>query len=243
LIIVLMRKNQVSTILPILAANEATTHILFMYNNAAGFNEIVRSLGRGWASIGFPGAGGTLDGPVVRCGLIPQQPTTLGELDGGVTVRLKQIESVFGKAGFPTVISRQMDAWLKTHVSFITSVAGALYMVDCNNYALAKTPDGVPLMVRGVREGFRVLRKLGVTVTPFKLRVLFEWLPFPVPVAYRRNYLNSSMGDYFLARHTRAAREEIQELAGEFRILIGKAGIRAPALGRLYRYVDKPGVG
>jgi 2-dehydropantoate 2-reductase len=133
LIIVLMRKNQVSTILPILAANEATTHILFMYNNAAGFNEIVRSLGRGWASIGFPGAGGTLDGPVVRCGLIPQQPTTLGELDGGVTVRLKQIESVFGKAGFPTVISRQMDAWLKTHVSFITSVAGALYMVDCNN--------------------------------------------------------------------------------------------------------------
>ena len=128
MIIVLMRKNQVSTILPILAANEATTHILFMYNNAAGFNEIVRSLGRGWASIGFPGAGGTLDGPVVRCGLIPQQPTTLGELDGGVTVRLKQVESVFEKAGFPTVISRQMDAWLKTHVAFITSVAGALYI-------------------------------------------------------------------------------------------------------------------
>jgi hypothetical protein len=98
-------------------------------------------------------------------------------------------------------------------------------------------------MVRGVREGFRVLRKLGVTVTPLKLRVLFEWLPFSVPVAYWRNYLNSSMGDYFLARHTRAASEEIQELAGEFRILIGKAGIPTPALGRLYRCIDKPGVG
>jgi 2-dehydropantoate 2-reductase len=193
LIIVLMRKNQVSVILPILAANDVTTHILFMHNNAAGFNEIVQSLGRGRASIGFPGAGGTLDGGVVRCGLIPQQPTTLGELDGGVTVRLKQIESVFEKAGFPTVISRQMDGWLKTHVAFITAVAGALYMVDCDNYALAKKPDGVPLMARGVREGFRVLRKLGVTVTPLKLRVLFEWLPFSVPVAYWRNYLNSSM--------------------------------------------------
>jgi 2-dehydropantoate 2-reductase len=128
-------------------------------------------------------------------------------------------------------------------VAFITSVAGALYMVDCDNCALAKTPDGVPLMVRGIREGFRVLRKLGVTVTPFKLRVLIQWLPFPVPVAYWRNYLNSSMGDYFLAKHTRAAREEIQELAKEFRILIGKVGIPAPALDRLYRYIDKPGVG
>jgi 2-dehydropantoate 2-reductase len=72
LIIVLMRKKQASTILPILAANEATNYILFTYNNAAGFNEIVRSLGRGRASIGFPGAGGTLDGSIVCCGLILQ---------------------------------------------------------------------------------------------------------------------------------------------------------------------------
>jgi len=56
LIIVLMRKNQASTILSILAANEETNYILFIYNNAAGFNEIVRSLGPGRASIGFPGA-------------------------------------------------------------------------------------------------------------------------------------------------------------------------------------------
>jgi hypothetical protein len=114
-----------------------------------------------------------------------------------------------------------MDAWLKMHIAIITSVAGALYMVDCDNCALAKTPDGVPLMVRGIREGFRVLRELGVTITQFKLRVLFEWLPFAVPVAYWRNYLNSSMGDYFLARHAWVARDEFQELAKEFRILIG----------------------
>jgi hypothetical protein len=97
-------------------------------------------------------------------------------------------------------------------------------------------------MVRGIREGFRVLRELGVTITPFKLRVLFEWLPFAVPVAYWRNYLNSSMGDYCLARHTRVARDEFQELAKEFRILIGKAGISTPSLDRLYRYIDKPEV-
>jgi 2-dehydropantoate 2-reductase len=46
--------------------------------------------------------------------LSSKQPTTLGELDGEATIRLKQIESVFERAGFPTVISRQMDAWLKT---------------------------------------------------------------------------------------------------------------------------------
>jgi hypothetical protein len=71
-----------------------------MYNNAAGFNEIVRSLGRGRASIGARGAGGTLDGSIVRCGLIPQQPTTLSELDGEATVLLKQLSASLKERGF-----------------------------------------------------------------------------------------------------------------------------------------------
>jgi len=46
LVVVLMRKNQVSAILPALAANRHTPNVLFMGNNVAGADEMVEALGR-----------------------------------------------------------------------------------------------------------------------------------------------------------------------------------------------------
>lgn len=238
-IIVLTRKNQVSAILPILAANLSTRNILFMHNNAAGFDEIIKAVGRDRILIGFPGAGGTLEGNVVRYGLIPQQRTMLGELDGQITPRLQQIAGTFRKAGFPVSISLNTDAWLKTHVAFVTSIAGALYLAGGDNYRLAKIPDGVPLMVRAVREGFKVIRAHNLPVTPFKLAVLFESLPFAIPVAYWRRYLDTPMGDYFLARHARAAGDEMKQLADEFRNLMKTTSVPTPSLNQLYRCIDE----
>ena len=59
--------------------------MLFMLNNPVGSNDLVSALGQDRLQLGFPGAGGTLDGHIVRYALISQQPTTLGELNGGVT--------------------------------------------------------------------------------------------------------------------------------------------------------------
>lgn len=46
LVVVLMRKQQVATILPALAANKRIPTILFMVNNASGLDEWVSVLGR-----------------------------------------------------------------------------------------------------------------------------------------------------------------------------------------------------
>jgi hypothetical protein len=59
--------------------------MLFMLNNPVGSNDLVSALGQDRLQLGFPGAGGTLDGHIVRYALISQQPTSLGELNGGVT--------------------------------------------------------------------------------------------------------------------------------------------------------------
>jgi 2-dehydropantoate 2-reductase len=182
LIVVLLRKNQVSAILPTLAANSSTGNILFMHNNAAGFDDMMQEVSRERILIGFPGAGGTLEGYIVRYGLVPQQQTMLGELDGRMTPRLQQIAAAFRRAGLPVSISRDVDAWLKTHAAFVTSIAGALYLAGGDNYRLAKMPEGIPTMVRAVREGFKVIRAHNRSVTPLKLAVLFEWLPSAVPV-------------------------------------------------------------
>ncbi len=238
-IVVLMRKNQISAVLPKLAANSNTRNILFMHNNAAGFDEISEAVGCERILIGFPGAGGTLEGNVVRYGLIPQQQTMLGELDGQITPRVEQVAAAFRKAGFPVSISRKIDAWLKAHVAFVTSIAGALYMAGGDNYRLAKMSEGVPLMVRAVREGFKVIHALNMPVMPLKLAVLFEWLPLVVPVAYWRSYLDSSTGDYFFARHARAAGDEMKQLTDEFRQLINVTSVPTPCLNQLYRYIDE----
>ena len=80
----------------------------------------------------FPGAGGKLDGHVVDHLLIDQQPTTLGEPDGRATSRVEQIADVFKSAGFPTVISRRIDAALKAHAIFITGIESAIFLAGGN---------------------------------------------------------------------------------------------------------------
>jgi 2-dehydropantoate 2-reductase len=69
LAIVLMRKNQVATVLPILANCRKIPAILFMHNNAAGPDAMVNALGCGRVLLGFPGAGGTLENHVVKYAL------------------------------------------------------------------------------------------------------------------------------------------------------------------------------
>jgi 2-dehydropantoate 2-reductase len=57
LVIVLVPKNHVSEVLPVLAANRHTPNVLFMGNNAAGPGEMIEALGRERVLLGFPGAG------------------------------------------------------------------------------------------------------------------------------------------------------------------------------------------
>lgn len=107
LVVVLMPKQYIPNILPNLAANQHTPNVLFMFNNAAGLDELVNALGRERVLLGFAGAGGTRKDYVIRYRVVDgeKQSTTLGELDGSTTPRLEKIASVFESAGFPVAIS------------------------------------------------------------------------------------------------------------------------------------------
>jgi 2-dehydropantoate 2-reductase len=153
LVVVVMPKNYIPDVLPVLAANRQTPNILFVCNNAAGPDEMIAALGRERVLLGFVGAGGEREGHIVRYIVEParEQPTTFGELDGDTTPRLKQIAAAFKGAGFPVALSSNMDAWLKTHVAEISPTVGALYMAGVDNYRLARTRDGAVLMIRHKR--------------------------------------------------------------------------------------------
>ncbi|ESA37106.1 ketopantoate reductase [Leptolyngbya sp. Heron Island J] len=244
LIIVTMRKNQVAAILPILAAHHQSPNVLFMINNPSGYDDWLQAVGRERLLLGFPGAGGTLEGPIVRYIISARQlqPTTLGEPDGQMTARLKAIVSQFKQAGFPVAISNNMDAWQKTHVALISPIADALYMAGGDNYRLAQMPEALHLMVQAIREGFQVLRSLGMPITPAKFQ-LWAWLPEAVLVAVLRRWVSTRYFEIVIARHANAARDEMQQLAKEFQTLAHQASIDTPAIDQLETYIDllRPG--
>jgi len=220
LIIVLVRKNQLIDILPSLAANRCTPNVLFMVNNAAGPHEIIAALGRERVLLGFAGAGGTREGQIIRGTILPGylQPTCVGELDGQSTLRVRQIAEILKSAGFPTVIRKNMDAWLKTHAALVSPVANAIYMSGGSIYRLAHTKENVKIMVHAIREGFKVLHSLDIPITPTTMRI-FELIPEPLMVSLLQQILDTRYAELIIARHANAARDEMKQLAEEFRLL------------------------
>lgn len=238
LIMVFVRKNQLTDVLPVLAAHRYTASILFMLNNAIGPGQIVAGLGCQRVLLGFPGAGGTREGNLIRATVLPGflQPTCLGELDGASTPRVRKIAHLLKAAGFPTVVRSSMDAWLKTHVALVSPIANALYMMDGNIHQLAHNRESVHLMLRAIREGFQVLRSLDIPITPMRMHV-FELFPEAFMVSLLQRFLDTEYADLIIARHANAARDEMKQIADEFRDLARLTSLPTPCSNHLYQFI------
>jgi 2-dehydropantoate 2-reductase len=226
--LVTVRRDQLASTVPDFKASRSIPNLLFMLNNPTGAESLADTLGRGRVLLGFPGAGGTRDRYVIHYALIPQQPTTLGEMDGQPSSRLRAIDLALRTSGFPTKISHDMDAWLKAHAFFVTAVSGAIYLAGGDCRRLSEEDTLLVLMTNGVREGFLAVRALGLTVTPLALRALFTWLPKSFAISYWRNFFRAEMADYVFGRHARAASGEMRTIANDCRAILAKTGIPAP---------------
>ena len=242
LVLVIMRKNNALDILPILAANKHTPNVLFLMNNAAGPGELVDALGRERVLIGFPNSAGYREGHIVHCLTGTEDDKAFipfGEVDGSITARTQEVARALECApGFGAEMRTDMDTWLKYHVALLMpSLAPALYMAGTDNYRLARTRDAVVLTVRAIREGFQVLRALGLPVTPSKFKI-FEWLPEPLLVFLLQRLLADARMEVAMVRHANAARDEVKHLADEFLALARTTSVPTPTIDRLYPHLD-----
>jgi 2-dehydropantoate 2-reductase len=237
LIIVTVRRDQLSSVMSTLTANQQTPTVLFMLNNPLGSAALIEAFGERMM-LGFPGAGGTRDGHIIRFAMIPQQPTTLGEMSGRHTPRLNQIAASFRASGLKTRVSHDMDAWLKAHAFFVTAISGAIYLANEECKRLSKDTAALRQMVTGVREGFGAVRALGLNVTPFALKVLFTWLPSSFAVHFWRRFFSTETAEYIFARHSQAAFTEMQQLANDCRGLFDKTGVKKTSAFQLYDAID-----
>ena len=234
LVLAPVRSEQVPGVLAVVAEMDDESDVVFFGNCAGRQAELVGALG-GRVLLGFPAAGGVRDGAVVRYVPISQQRTMLGEPRGQLTPRVQGIAEALTGAGFATSVSTRMDAWLLGHAAFIAPIGCALRLAGIDPGRLAGKRDLLRLMVRATRQGFRALESDGSVELPANLRTLYLRLPAAFAVAYWRRVLASPRGELWFAAHTRAAPEEMTELAETLRAAVRRTGQPAPDLLHLLK--------
>jgi 2-dehydropantoate 2-reductase len=239
LVIVAVRLDQLASVLPSLAANHSLPTVLFLLNNPAGMQRL-EMLEAQRIVLGFPGVGGTRQGEVVRYVLIRQQQTTIGEVDGQVTPRIKEIATLFGKAGFSVALSPDIQAALKTHAVFVSCIAATLTMEGGESVWLGHSRKGVVMMVKATHEGCTALQALGIPISPFNLKVIFTWMPRWFAVLYWQYALRTTVGTLTMAPHANAARDEMHQVAVEIMEQLQTASVPTPTLSHLLTFLASP---
>jgi 2-dehydropantoate 2-reductase len=234
-ILVIVRKNQVAALLPILAENRSET-VVFMINNPSGPGIYTEALGQERVLLGFAFGGGKRDGSVIRAmsgeGL-PGEGTPFGELNGRITPRLTRLIGIFHQAGLHARTSTQMVDYLATHASLVAPLAAALLRHGCDNYDLARSKDDLRLLVEGMREVIPVLRANGFAIVPSSSGFIFGVLPRFLLEAAFRLFLPTRIAEVGAAWHCSQAPDEMVQLGVEVLALVEKSGLPAPALRKL----------
>jgi 2-dehydropantoate 2-reductase len=238
LAIVVVRRNQIPSALPLLAPNRHIPSILFLGNNAAGADDLIRALGRERVLLGLPNAGGERQGHVVRYLWFPYIfPLLFGELDDALTPRTAAIVHLFQSAGLPGRVQNNVEAYQKTHAAGLPAFAGAVYMCGGDVRRLAHTPEAMKLFVRSYREALRALEAVGIPLSPSAVR-LVEWIPEPLLLLGLRRFFDTELAVVGGEGHANASPDEMKEIADEMRAILRRAGQPTPASDVLYAQVD-----
>jgi 2-dehydropantoate 2-reductase len=230
-VLVVIRKNQVADLLPVLAQNRSP-NIVFMGNNLSGADEFTSILGKDRVMLGTVFAAGKRDGNLIRAIVIRSVAVPFGEVDGTITPRLKRLAGIFRRAGFKVEASTHMLDFLMTHAVGVALIAKVAIKYDCNTYALARSGADLRLFIDARREAHDVLRALGYRIVPWSEAVI-SIIPHFILVAGFRALLSSKLGEVGLGWHCSQAPDEMRHLANELKVLVEKSGLPVPAIRKV----------
>lgn len=230
-ILVVVRKNQVRDLLPVLAQNQSQS-VVFMVNTASGPDEWIAALGTKRVMLGFVFAGGRREGSVIRAMRSKGHSTPFGEANGAITERLTRLVSLFNRAGLKAKAIADMPDWLVTHASVIAPLAMSLLKHGCDTYSLARSRTDMGMLVDALRDMLAVLRANGRPIVPHSV-VLLNVLPRFVVKGFFRAFLSSRFGEIGAGWHCSQARDEMLQLARELKDLVEQSRLPAPVLRQL----------
>ncbi len=233
LALAIVRRNQVASVLPLLAAAPRIPSVVFLGNNLAGSSDMATALGGERVLTGMVNAGGQRNGEGVRFIWSRRLPLLFGERDGVMCARTRAIAAMFCGAGLPARIVTDPDAYQKTHAAGLPAFAGALYSAGGDIRALGHRHDLLHLLITGYGDALRALRADGTAIHPAMTRALVsppEWL---LHAALRR-FFGTQLAVVGGEAHALAAVDEMCELAEELRVILRSTGVQSPANEQAY---------
>jgi len=234
-VLVVVRKNQVRDLLPVLAANQSPV-VVFMVNSLSGPDEWTAALGSERVMLGFVFGGGKRDGNVIRAIRGGGLSTPFGELDNSITPRLLRLVGILNAAGLKARAAKEMPDWLATHAAFVAPFAVLAMKHGCSTHELAKTKGDLRLLADAMRETVQVLRSLGHHVIPRSSAILGS-LPRFILVVLFRVFLATKVAEIGGGWHCSQAPDEMRQLAVELKALMQKSGLAVPALRQVLETV------
>ena len=239
-VIVTVRLNQLTSILPILTANHQIPTLLFMLNIPDGMQRL-EMLEPHRVLLGFPSIGGSRQGEVIRYTHHPAfVQTTLGKEDGRVTPRLQQLATAFRKAGFSVALNSDMQSWLKTHAVIDACILAAVVMTQGGSAKLGRTRKHVVMMVQAVHEGLLALQAQAIPIMPLSMKVLFLWMPSFLAVLCLQYILQSSTATLALDPNIQGGLDEVRQMARDILAQLQKSPLPTPTLSHLITFLKIP---
>ncbi len=235
LILVCVKRNQLSDALPSLAEKAGDADILFLQNNWSGTAEIEKYIASSHYVLGFPSAGGGRDEFGIQCALGPD--TMLGEKDGQITSRLQRIAKVLLDAGFRPKLTKQIIPWLWTHYAVIAALVGAMYKAGSFT-ALANSSSMLKEALLAAREGLDVCRARGINPMGLSnIRLLY--LPLFIIVPFTKRAYQSEEARLVFGGHAAHAHDEMRVIYHEVLAEGERLGVKMPHFREFKEYVER----
>lgn len=232
IILVIMQRQQISAILPILKENISPL-IIFIGNNPTGATEYLKTIDKNRFLLGFGGPGGYREDYKIIAAYVDDAILYIGELDGMISDRIKMIEKIFINSGIKVDISPNIDAWLKTHMALISPLAMGGYAAKKRNKTLGTDKELVNLAIQGIREFVSALKDLNIPILPKKFK-LFTMLPNFIIRKKLVKLLNSDFGRIALSGHAKAAENEMKKLSDDIFSVVKNAKTEMSSNEKLY---------
>ena len=237
-ILVVVRKNQVADLYPVLRENRSP-NVVFMINNPSGPQEYTQALGRERVLMGFVFGAGKRDGSVIRGMSLTSKNGRLaswfmsspfGELDGTLTPRLKRLVGLLQQAGFPAAVTRHISDELATHAAMVAPLAGFLMQRGFDPASLRRyTVADLGILVEAMRQVQDVLRAVGVRVLSGNATML-KLLPRSLWAALFKALLPTKFMEVGGIYHITQAPDEMRQLIQETLALVERSGLSVPEL-------------
>ncbi len=230
-ILVIIRKNQVSALLPVLAKNK-TLNIVFMGNSLASPDEYTNAVGRDRVMMGSVFAGGRREDNIIRAIIIKSIAGAVGEINGAISPRLTRLVNILRSCGFKSASSTNIVDSIITHAAGLPAIALLTYKHNLDVGALIKSTGDLRLLVDATRESYTVIKTLGYKIIPGSTNIVY-FIPRFIIIALLRILLKTKIFEVGGLYHLSQAPDEMNFIAGELKLLVKKSGLPVPALRKL----------